>query len=165
MWAEEDSAFEPVERQGNNQTRLNKDTVTERHHLVYTDRSSGLPVCWLLCGALSLARGGTPLYWGRRMGAWPLLWRWGSDVLSRGRNLWAVVVLVWGSCKPEKEEIMTITSLFCGFMAHKHIIWDHNTRENLAKGQVNANVAWIVSAGYVRLSIIYFMQLIQSSNI
>lgn len=66
-----------------------------------------IPVWWLMCGALTLARGGTPLYWGRSRGAWgwPLMWRWGSDVLSRGRNLWAVVVLVWGTCKWEEEEM------------------------------------------------------------
>lgn len=58
-----------------------------------------LPICWPVWGARSLARRGIPLWCGRSPGpwGWPLMWRWGSDVLSRGRNLWAVIVLVWGS--------------------------------------------------------------------
>lgn len=78
--------------------------MKEKCHRVLEGSDRSLPVCRLLWGGLTLARGGTPRYWGRSMGAWgwPLMWRWGSDVLSRGRNLWAVLVLVWGSCKMKK---------------------------------------------------------------
>lgn len=68
--------------------KLNKKMIKEESQFTSAERMIS-PVCWMLWGALTLARGGTPLYWGRSIGAWGrvLLWRWGSDVLSRGRNL------------------------------------------------------------------------------
>lgn len=103
------------DRKQQRQSPIKKTVKEERHY-----QSPGMwqiPVCWLMCGALTLARGGTPLYWGRSMGTWgwPLMWRWGSDVLSRGRNLWAVVVLVWGTCKWEEEEMNEWLSKTCLF--------------------------------------------------
>lgn len=41
-----------------------------KENYLLTGSEIGLPVCWLLWGGLTLARGGTPRYWGRSIGAW-----------------------------------------------------------------------------------------------
>lgn len=77
-----------------------------------------------------------PLYWGRSSGGWPLMWRWGSDVLSRGRNLWAAAVLVWGSCSQEINN-NTQGVVFCFFSD------SHSNRTKLKK---QPQLQWILTA-------------------
>lgn len=78
-WAVEESAWKPVHRGGKHRSGIR---VGGGH----TCRAETSPVGWLTRGALTLGMGGTALYWWRCTGACLLMWRWGSEVLSRGRN-------------------------------------------------------------------------------